>query len=68
MHGEVDDIVPEASVSKLVDKLSSQRGIAIDYRVVPSATHFFNDHLEILGEHVEDYLSKASAAATAKAG
>jgi len=65
VHGEVDDIVPEPSVSKLVDKLTSQRGIAIDYRIVPAANHFFNEHLELLGEHVEDYLSKANAATTA---
>src|SRR3546814_7923223 len=30
--GDKEQVVPEGSVKKLVDKLSSQRGIAIDYR------------------------------------
>jgi alpha/beta superfamily hydrolase len=59
-------VVPEPSVKKLVDKLSSQRGIAIDYRVVPGAGHFFQDEMEILGGHVDDYLTKAMAAEKSK--
>lgn len=56
IHGEMDEIVPEPFVAKLVNKLSSQRGITIDYRVIPGASHFFSDHLELLNDHVEDYL------------
>jgi uncharacterized protein len=59
VHGEADEIVPEPSVAKLVTKLMNQRGIAIDYRIVPNAGHFFADHLETLVEHVEDYLDNA---------
>lgn len=59
IHGAADEIVPEASVQKLVTKLSSQRGVKIDYHVVPGAGHFFADHLDILNEHVEDYLDLA---------
>jgi alpha/beta superfamily hydrolase len=42
-----------------VTKLSHQRGIHLDYRVVPGAGHFFNEHLDILTDHVEDYLDMA---------
>jgi uncharacterized protein len=56
VHGENDDLVPEPVVAKLVHKLSHQRGINIDYRIVPGATHFFSDHLQQLNDHVEDYL------------
>jgi uncharacterized protein len=59
IHGAADEIVPEASVAKLVTKLSSQRGVKIDYRIVPGAGHFFSEHLDILNEHVEDYLDLA---------
>jgi uncharacterized protein len=59
IHGGADEIVPEASVAKLVTKLSSQRGVKIDYRIVPEAGHFFSDQLEILTEHAEDYLDLA---------
>ncbi len=56
IHGEVDEIVPEPYVAKLVNKLNNQRGINIDYRIIPQASHFFTNHLDILVDHVEDYL------------
>ncbi len=61
VQGNRDEIVPEAAVAKLVDKLSQQRGIAIDYRVVPGANHFFSEHMDELTGHVNDYLAKAQA-------
>ncbi|MEQ8354171.1 MAG: alpha/beta hydrolase [Kiloniellaceae bacterium] len=62
LQGDKDEVVPEPSVKKLVDKLSSQRGIAIDYRIVPGAGHFFQDEMEELNGHVDDYLAKSLAA------
>lgn len=59
LQGDQDDIVPEASVAKLVDKLSSQRGISIDYRVLSGAGHFFGDQMDELNGHLDDYLNKA---------
>jgi len=59
IHGEADEIVPEPFVSKLVHKLQHQRGIGIDYRVIPGASHFFTDHLTNVIDHVEDYLDLA---------
>jgi len=41
LHGADDALVPEISVRKLVDKLNTQKGIAIDYRVMPGASHIF---------------------------
>jgi alpha/beta superfamily hydrolase len=63
VQGEKDSLVPENSVSKLVTKLQAQRGIEIDYRVVPGADHFFKDEMELLTEHVTDHLQKAKAPA-----
>lgn len=59
LHGALDELVPEAAVAKLVQKLSQQRGIHIDYRLVPGASHFFNDHLAELTAEVENYLDQA---------
>lgn len=59
VHGAADTLVPEAAVNKLVQKLSHQRGITIDYRLVPGASHFFSEHMETLMGHVGGYLDQA---------
>jgi len=58
VHGADDDVVPVASVDKLTSKLSSQKNIEIDYRVVKGCGHFFADHIDTLTDHVTDYLTK----------
>lgn len=63
LHGGKDEVVPVSSVEKLADKLSQQKNITIDYRVVPGADHFFSDHMKALNTHVDDYLNKALAKA-----
>jgi hypothetical protein len=62
IHGDQDEIVPQAAVNKLVEKLRSQRHLDIDYRVIPGASHFFHDHLDELSRTLDDYLTKALAA------
>ncbi len=61
VHGERDELVPEPSVKKLVDKLSAQRGITIDYRLLPGADHFFEEQLDEMVGQVEDYVDEALA-------
>jgi alpha/beta superfamily hydrolase len=61
IQGARDEIVPPASVQKLVEKLTSQRNLEIDYRLIPGANHFFHDSLEELNGHLEDYLGKVLA-------
>ena len=63
VHGNQDDIVPVESVNKLVDKLSHQRGIKIEYRVIPGANHFFHDHIDDIIAHLESYLDRRLAQA-----
>jgi alpha/beta superfamily hydrolase len=67
VQGDQDTVVPQEAVAKLVQKLSHQRGIKIDYRVVPGASHFFNEHLDTLAETVDQYLVTAIPEAAAKA-
>jgi alpha/beta superfamily hydrolase len=61
VQGDKDSIVQEPSVAKLVTKLQTQRGIEIDYRVVPGAEHFYKDEMDQLCGPVADYLQKARA-------
>lgn len=58
LHGDADQQVPEESVAQLAEHLSNQRGVTIDYRIIGGADHFFNDHLDVLTEHIDDYLDE----------
>ena len=56
LHGTDDDVVPEPSVAKLAHKLSSQRNITVNYRIVAGANHTFNTKLDDLNAALDDYL------------
>jgi alpha/beta superfamily hydrolase len=58
IQGDKDDVVPHESVAKLIQKLSNQRDIKIDYKILKGANHFFSDHLDQLKDAVNDYLLK----------
>ena len=58
VHGDADQQVPEESVAELAEHLSNQRGVTIDYRVIAGADHFFNEHLDALTGHIDDYLDE----------
>jgi uncharacterized protein len=59
LHGDKDEVVPEDSVQKLAEKLSRQRDIEIDYRVIKGANHFFTDKLDKLAANVDEYITTA---------
>jgi len=59
VHGAADEIVPEAATAKLVAKLSQQKDIRIDYRVLDDANHFFHNRVDELTGAVDDYLDGA---------
>ncbi|KAA5605563.1 alpha/beta hydrolase [Roseospira marina] len=56
VHGNQDEIVPEAAVAKLAAKLSAQKTITVDHAVIDGATHFFTEHMDELGQTVDRYL------------
>ena len=71
VQGDKDDIVTPDSVKKLSEKLSNQKGVIVDYKVVPGANHFFTGQIDQMMEEVESYLDKSlpeSEARPAKAG
>ena len=59
LQGTHDDVVPEPHVEKLVEKLRTQRGIEVDYRVINGAGHFFHNETESIMAHVHDHMNKA---------
>jgi alpha/beta superfamily hydrolase len=64
IHGGADELVPEESVQKLVEKLSRQGDITIDYRVIAEANHFYHNHNETLDAQLDDYLAAVLAEPT----
>ncbi len=62
VHGSEDQAVPQTSVDKLAQKLSNQKNISIDYRVIAGADHMFRNHMDELARNVDEYLDKALAA------
>ena len=58
LHGGSDTIVPSNEVERVVAKLRTQKGITIDYEVVPGANHFWSEHLPEVESRVGAYLDK----------
>jgi uncharacterized protein len=59
LQGDKDEIVPEESVAKLAEKLSKQKDIVVDFRVIKGANHFFADRLDKLDALVAEYAAAA---------
>ncbi|MBP3404225.1 MAG: alpha/beta hydrolase [Alphaproteobacteria bacterium] len=57
VHGGEDELIPEASVAALADKLSGQRNIHIRYAMFPHAGHDFENHLKDISLTVRDYVT-----------
>ncbi|MBM3565688.1 MAG: alpha/beta hydrolase, partial [Alphaproteobacteria bacterium] len=63
VHGDKDELVPLAAVNKLAQKLSAQKNIKIEYRVMEGSDHFFADRIGDLSAMVDAYLSRSIAKA-----
>ena len=57
VHGTKDNVVPEADVQKLVDRLTAQKGIKITYDKIDGANHFFDKREAEVVETVKEYVS-----------
>lgn len=58
IHGKSDEVVPEAAVLKLAQKLSAQRNICVKYQGLEGANHFFSGCIDELTAAVDDYLAE----------
>ncbi|HYM33728.1 MAG TPA: alpha/beta hydrolase [Candidatus Cybelea sp.] len=59
VHGKADELVQEADVARLAQRLANQRDIRIEYKAIPGATHFFEEHIDELTNVVDRHLRKA---------
>ena len=59
LHGDADTVVPPEAVSRLVERIQTQRGVKVDLRFIEDANHFFTSHLDALMEEMGDYLDEA---------
>ncbi|QQR69287.1 MAG: alpha/beta hydrolase [Alphaproteobacteria bacterium] len=67
VQGGRDDIAEETSTAALVQKLSRQKEVMIDYQVIPEAGHFFSDHFQDMESAVGGYLDRVLRMPTALA-
>jgi hypothetical protein len=56
VNGSEDRVVSTEDVIGLVERLKTQKGVIIDHQVVPKANHFFENQVEELMQHVDEYL------------
>lgn len=60
INGDKDVFCPLEPVNKLVDKLNNQKGVSIDFRVIPNCDHAFTGHLEDISKYVTEYITLKS--------
>ena len=46
---------------KLVEKLNTQKGVQVDYRILSGGDHVLAQHADPISGHVEDYVKKTMA-------
>ena len=62
--GDKDELAPEPAIRKLVDKLHTQKGVVVDYRVFKGADHVFASHAEPVADAIEGYVTGVVARKT----
>lgn len=60
IQGDQDSVVPEEIVLDLCNRLSKQKHIQVDYKVVRGADHFFREKVEDISNIVSEYLERKS--------
>mgnify|MGYP000657521023 CR=1 FL=1 len=65
IHGGADTVAPCEDVERVVSKLRLQKDITIDYDIIDSANHFFNNEMTELEQVVNRYLDARKAGAPA---
>tara|TARA_B100001250_G_scaffold305603_1_gene267527 strand:- start:6 stop:662 length:657 start_codon:yes stop_codon:yes gene_type:complete len=61
VYGSNDELVPAEDIKNLNDRLSSQKGIKVDFEKIPNANHFFTDKEKNLSKIVDNYIKRESA-------
>ena len=61
VHGKKDELVPFENVNELNKRLSSQKGINVDFNSVNDANHFFSNSHHSLTKVINRYIEKETA-------
>ena len=61
IHGKNDELVPFENVNDLNKRLSSQKGINVDFNSVSDANHFFSNSYNNLTKVLNKYIKKETA-------
>jgi alpha/beta superfamily hydrolase len=61
VYGKKDELVPLEYISELNKRLSSQKGINVDFQAIDNANHFFTDTEDALTKNLDKYIKKESA-------
>lgn len=57
IQGDSDSIVSEEAVLELANKLSKQKNITVDYKIIQGADHFFRNKIDELNSTISDYVN-----------
>ena len=61
VYGKKDELVPKEYINELDKRLSSQKGIKVEFESVSDANHFFTKSEENLKKVLDKYIKKESA-------
>ena len=61
VYGKKDELVPKDHINELDKRLSSQKGIKVEFESVPDANHFFTKSEDNLKKVLDKYIKKESA-------
>ena len=61
IYGKKDELVPIENIIDLDKKLSSQKGIKVEFQAILEANHFFSKSEEDLVKGLDKYIKKETA-------
>ncbi|QDH14350.1 alpha/beta hydrolase [Formicincola oecophyllae] len=59
--GGRDQLAPEPSIRRLVEKLNTQRNVTVDYRVFDAADHIFSRQVRAISDAITDHVNTKQA-------
>ena len=61
IYGKKDELVPIEYIKELDTRLSSQKGIKVDFQAIAEANHFFSKNEVHLVKSLDKYIKKETA-------
>ena len=61
IYGNKDELVPFENINELNKKLTSQKGINVEFQSIPNANHFFTKSENLLVKALSKYIKKETA-------